>query len=580
MATKLTMILMLVLLLSLADSSMPQQNEANIKSKRECPTWTKRVNSTSNCTCGDVTRDIVVCNNQTKKVHILDGYLMTYNEAEDTVEAGQTIYGWRRKHFSRGRKNLYYIVNRTRSNLNHDACDRFHREGRLCGRCKKGYSPLVYTYVLSCAKCSNATTLNVIKFVAAAFIPLTVFYLLVVFFKFNANSPALQVYILGAQMFGAPASCRYIIVQYGTSIYLALMTTFVGIWNLDFFRLHYKGICLPISSLTALSLDYAIAFYPLFLIFLTFLATELHARGFRIVVFLWSPFRRMFRQRWENKSSLIDVMATFMLLTYNKMLSVSFDLLAFTQPFTLNGTFTEKYLYHDATIVYFGSKHLPYGVMAILFLTVFIIAPFLLLLFYPMKWFQICLNRFKLNYIVLHTFVESFTGYYKDGTEPGTKDCRYFASFFLLMRIVFYIALGLTENIAFMIIFCSVGIIFSILFLVFKPYKTQYSAHNTTAMVLFLVDYALITLLLGIHFSIFVSDQLIIFIIFAVGFGFIPPAYIIGLATQWMWKNNPMKKHCYQYIKRRKEQRSLTTVTLFKAADVRSQRIQSYGTVQ
>ena len=113
MATKLTMILMLVLLLSLLDSSMPQQNEANIKSKRECPTWTKRVNSTSNCTCGDVTRDIVVCNNQTKKVHILDGYLMTYNEAEDTVEAGQTIYGWRRKHFSRGRKNLYYIVNRT-----------------------------------------------------------------------------------------------------------------------------------------------------------------------------------------------------------------------------------------------------------------------------------------------------------------------------------------------------------------------------------------------------------------------------------------------------------------------------------
>ena len=173
-------------------------------------------------------------------------------------------------------------------------------------------------------------------------------------------------------MFGAPASCRYIIAQYGTSIYLALMTTYLGIWNLDFFRLHYKGICLPISSLTALSLDYAIAFYPLFLIFLTFLATELHARGFRIVVFLWSPFRRMFRQRWENKSSLIDVMATFMLLTYNKMLSVSFDLLAFTQPFNLNGTFTGKYLYHDATIVYFGSKHLPYGVMAILFLTVFI----------------------------------------------------------------------------------------------------------------------------------------------------------------------------------------------------------------
>ena len=87
----------------------------------------------------------------------------------------------------------------------------------------------------------------------------------------------------------------------------------------------------------------------------------------------------------HNKSSLIDVMATFMLLTYNKILSVSFDLLVSTQPFNLNGTVTGKYLLYDATIVYFGPTHLPFAITAIIFLLVFIIMPFLLLISYGFK---------------------------------------------------------------------------------------------------------------------------------------------------------------------------------------------------
>ena len=568
--------LVLALLLSALDSSTSEP--VHFKSETECPTWTKIVNETSNnCTCGDVSREIVECNENTKDVHILDGYLMTYNKAEDLVEAGQTIYGWRRKHFNHGRKKLYYPVKRNRSHLNHDACDRFQREGRLCGRCKEGYSPLVYTYMLHCANCSN-TRLNEIKFIGAAFIPLTIFYFFVVFFKFNANSPALQAYITGAQMIGAPVVCRYIITQYDTTIYLALMATFLGIWNLDFFRLHYEGICLPISSLSVLSLDYAIAFYPLFLIFLTYIATELHARGFRIIVFLWSPFRQVFRHKWNNKSSLIDVMATFMLLSYNKMLSVSFDLLAYTKPFNLNGTITGKFLYYDATIVYFGPKHHPFAIMAILFLLIFIFMPFLLLLFYPMKWFQTCLNQCKLSHVALHTFVESFTGYFKDGTEPGTIDCRYFASLFLLLRIMFYIALELTENISFVIFFCSASTIFVILFVICKPYKAQYSVYNSTTVVLFLAGSALTTCFIGLFVSELITDQAIALYILASLFGLIPIAYITGLAMKWMWTHSPMKKHCYIYT-RGKVERSLTTTTLFQAAEAKNRSIQKYGTI-
>ena len=571
-------LMLYVLLLSVLDSSVSQQVYS--KNETKCPTWMRTVNNgTSNvCICGDVSREIVKCDTNTTKTRILDGYLMTYNEAEDIVEAGQAIYGWRRKHFNHGIKTtLYYLVNQNRSNLNHEACVRFNREGRLCGRCKEGYSPLVYSYMLNCVNCSN-TRLNEVKFIGAAFIPLTLFYFFVVFFKFNANSPALQAYILAAQMVGAPIVCRYIIAQYGAHILMVLCSSFFGIWNLDFFRFHYQGICLPISSLSALSLDYAIAFYPLLLIFLTYVATELHARGFRIIVFLWSPFRRVFRHKWDNRSSLIDVMATFMLLTYNKMLSVSFDLLAYTQPFNLNGTATGKYLYYDATIVYFGPKHLPFAIMAILFSLIFIIMPFLLLLFYPMKWFQSCLNRFKLSFVVLHTFVESVIGYYKDGTEPGTNDCRYFASLFLLLRILFYIALGLTENISSMIIFCSACTFFTILFVMCKPYKAQYSVYNSVTVVLLLAVYAFVICSLGLFVSEIITDQVITLLILASVFGFIPTFYIIGLAAVWIWKHNPVKKHCYKYV-RQEVERSLITATLLQAADAKNQSINYYGSV-
>ena len=136
---------------------------------------------------------------------------------------------------------------------------------------------------------------------------------------------------------------------------------------------------------------------------------------------------------------MIDVLATFLVLSYNKILSINFDLLTFTIPIDSSIKKVGRYLYYDASYEHFGPDHLPYGILALLSLTIFNVLPFLLLLFYPTKWFQRCLNRYKLSHLALHTFIDSFAGCYKDGTEPGTRDCRYFAALFLLLRIILYI---------------------------------------------------------------------------------------------------------------------------------------------
>ena len=73
------------------------------------------------------------------------------------------------------------------------------------------------------------------------------------------------------------------------------------------------------------------SFYPLLLIVISYSMIELHDRGFKVVVLLWKPFGKLFtyvRSDWDIRNSIIHAFATFLLLSYMRILSVSFDVLA------------------------------------------------------------------------------------------------------------------------------------------------------------------------------------------------------------------------------------------------------------
>ena len=62
------------------------------------------------------------------------------------------------------------------------------------------------------------------------------------------------------------------------------MGSFYGIWNLDFFRFYDLGLCLKTDTLATLSLDLAIAIYPLILIAFTYFLIQVYDANFIIVV--------------------------------------------------------------------------------------------------------------------------------------------------------------------------------------------------------------------------------------------------------------------------------------------------------
>ena len=199
----------------LNDTTVKQFDHGLANEPKECPTWMFFANGSEDCICGITDFHAVKCDQSVGKVYILDCYRMTYDEEHQQVVVGASLYGI--SHPS-DQFDIYHEVPTNTSQLNEAMCGRFNRKGRLCGECKESYSPLVYSYKISCKKCSEEESKqNILKFIVVVLIPLTAFYMVVVLFKFNVNSPKLHGFILYAQLISAP----FVIIGY----YLPMHTT-------------------------------------------------------------------------------------------------------------------------------------------------------------------------------------------------------------------------------------------------------------------------------------------------------------------------------------------------------------------
>ena len=524
-----------------AISAEHSDNATTLDSGDYCPTWMHFSKSHNSCVCGVSHHHAVKCDVELNRVSVLRAgcYMMTLDPNSQEPIVGHSIYGCI-PHFAS--IEPYFQVPTDKWKIDKEVCAPFNRTGRLCGACKKDFSPLVYSYDVYCMNCtSSANKHNWLRFVAVAFVPFTFFYMFILLFKFNTNSPSMHAFVFLAQIATQTFGTKTAAVQLKqhSPRFVILLQTFCGIWNLDFFRAVYTNICLNVTTMQTLTLNYLVAFYPLLLIALTCVFVSLHSEGYRLVRFIWNPFRKCLlciKSHWNIKSSLIDVFATFILLSYNRLLDLSFSLLIYTVPFDSSN-------HYDGSKEYFGKEHLPYGVMAICVSVFFILLPFLLLLLYPMKWFQRLLNHSRLSCISLHTFVDSFTGYYKDGTESGTQDCRYFAALFLLLRPLNYVAFVVTMNSMYFAVYSIVLVCFTIAFVLAHPYKQKYSHHIITTSLILMVTIVTYCCGMGVSIAVLKMPQAVdSFLYIAFVMLLLPIIYITGLLLMWFYHHTSCKR--------------------------------------
>ena len=255
-----------------------------------------------------------------------------------------------------------------------------------------------------------------------------------------------------------------------------VVTSIFGIWNLDFLRLVYTPFCLQphTNTLQVLALNYIIAVYPLLLIALSYLLVLLYDHNVRLIVCLWKPFMPIFirfRREWNIRNSLVDAFATFFLLSYVKILSVSMDLLMPVPLYDSQGHVQPQfYLFNQGDVAFLSSQHLPYACLAMFFLLTFTLLPMLLLFLYPCSCFQVCLNRTGCSCQLLHTFMDTFQGHYKNGTN-GTRDLRFFSGLYLLLRVVVYASTVLSYQFGSYVYTTVIIAVLSVSVALARPYK-------------------------------------------------------------------------------------------------------------
>ena len=441
-----------------------------------CPPW-HYCGENGQCKCGITPYSRLICV-ANEAVSVLNSYCVTFDKNMSRSEVGLCMYNYRHVgHFKVDK--VYNPVPLNLSEIEEIICGKsFNRQGTLCGTCKPNHYPQAFSYSMACVKCDHIFY-NLIKLILLAFLPLTVFYFIILFFQVSVLHSHLDGFVLAVSI---PAFCRSVHIAYSREPFfyygLKFLALFYNIWNLDILRSFAENICFQSNFLLVTSLGYVIALYPIALILLTYIFIALHDKGFKPLVYCLKPIRYLFlyfKIELEIKTSLVDAFSTFILLSSVKTFTVAMDLLTPVNVhfLSVSGNRSTSYrLYFDAMVDYLDKTHFPYVIITLIIIVPLIILPILTLMIYPFKYFQKFLNKLPLQLqIFLHTYIDTFYGSYKEGTEEGSGDCRWFASLFILTRSFLIMVFGYTLNIMYLIIGSIMLVILSILVIIFQPFK-------------------------------------------------------------------------------------------------------------
>lgn len=400
----------------------------------ECSLWT-----TSSDISKTLAREAVKCEKNedgTYDLHLLPCYCITQNN----LNSSQTVVGFCPYTCKALTPLLNYIALPNISNasqLTQFVCKNFSRTGQMCGECKKGYAPAVYSYSLNCVNCTSYK-LNWLKYAAVALGPLTLFFAVSVLCRLSVTSGSVIGYVTVSQVLATAVELRSKTVElsYVTKLLpLKLLATVYSIWNLDFFRIFYEPFCLnPNASMLAIiSLDYMVALYPMFLIAITCVLLSLYDKYKAALccskLFYWLILR--YYQMFNIRNSLIDAFATMLILAYVKILNTSFQLLLCSWLIDQEGKPLVTSVYYSGNLKCFGSYHFPFGLLAVFMIGVFNVFPIIVTTLYPFKCFRkrMCLCK---GLVSFHNIMDNFYRSFK--IVP--KDYRHFAVLYLYVRVI------------------------------------------------------------------------------------------------------------------------------------------------
>ena len=446
-----------------------------LASSEPCNSWF--IEEADECKCGVQIRSLLECSQIYKKIDIRDSYCLTYYNTTELEYFGACPYNTKSANFG------FNTISKTVTELDEIMCGPLKRTGLLCSQCRSGLGPAVFSYYRECKECI-AWPFGWIVFFVRLIVPQTLFCIVVMVFQINITAPTLNGFVVAAQLISSMLNNNpFLLPVKGNSYSLTkFVVDFYGIFNLDFFVYLLPSFCIhkDMSVHTVIILEYFTALYPALFTAVVYVCITLHDKGYQIVIACWKPFHKClarFRRSWNPKGSILSSFSTFLILSYCKISSTSVQLIQPVKVWDKYGNVTYR-MYFDATYdVHKNGIYVWYIVLASTVLITMVLLPAFFTLFYQNKLFQRCLFLCRLKLQMIHELVCIAQGCFKNGTTLGTRDYRWFAGFYLFLRILFIFFL--IQNISHLV--CV--IIFSVTAVMvagLRPYKeNRYNVGDT-----------------------------------------------------------------------------------------------------
>lgn len=434
---------------------------------------------TPNCTCSrSLFTHLTYCKNGS--LYLLTFYYATnLHHSSSVLVAGASPY-FSGKSYSKPQKLPHY----NHSSLTEAICRDTNRNDTLCSRCMSNYTIAANRYDFKCihkTKCQERYK-SIILYLLVQFGPLTVLYLIIFLFRINLVPAYISLIITYIQCMttriAMPFAKDRMEYLFGKSRINDFLIFLYSLWNLD---VYMSPVCLRVckDNLTALSMQYIVAFYPLLLVLVTYVLAELHARRWWCVFWPLWPIVKLMKYiplNIDPMRSIITTFAGFVHLSLTKFTIVSVNLVSFTTLITVNGTVLKKVPLFDAKRTYLDSRHMPFVILASVVAAICVVLPLLLLLLSPLKCFERCIRSCCCSFKAVHfvnAILEVFQGHLKDGVSHP-RDYRFVAGIHFIVRVGLYTSCNLpVEPRAISAVALFVCIIWTVTVLGFKPYKND-----------------------------------------------------------------------------------------------------------
>ena len=313
--------------------------------------WEEYNNISASCVSGN-NRGFIKCNSD-GSVSILPWHCLCLTLMDNsTAVVSPCLYSF--KQFLKFKSHEYDDNKMTYTLQTASAfCNSFNRQGLLCGECRPGYGIPVFSNSLACTDCVDYQW-NWLKYIALAYLPTTCLFGIMFIFKISTTSGSVLPYVIISQLVSTRDLLLIItqILKTNTTKSHLLIRIFYSIWNLDLFRsLPLQPFCLHpgASPLFIVSLDYLVALHPMIAVIFLYLLLKLHD-NFWLVRFLYSPVNRCLhrlRKEWNLTSSLIKSFATLLILSYAKIISVSYQIMSLVLFTYKDYSISPAFVYHD-----------------------------------------------------------------------------------------------------------------------------------------------------------------------------------------------------------------------------------------